>query len=126
MPSFGRNSKENLTQVDPRLVAIVERAIQWVDFSVVCGYRGKLEQDEAFNNKFSKVKWPNSAHNKVPSLAVDIIPYPTGYTDIAKFYELATYIFRAANELDIKIIWGGHWTSFKDYPHFELEKEGAV
>lgn len=71
---------------------------------------------------FSKLKYPNSKHNKTPSIAVDIIPYPfMGWDNTGDFKLLSDIIKRHAKALDIKIRWGGDWVNFVDMPHFELE-----
>jgi hypothetical protein len=33
-----------------------------IDFSIICGYRGKQEQSNAFAHGASKVQYPNSMH----------------------------------------------------------------
>lgn len=101
---------------------VLNEAIKHYDFSVVCGHRNKDDQTRAHEDGFSTVPWPYSNHNDYPSRAVDVIPYPTGYDDIHEFYVMATHILAAANKLQIKLKWGGHWKNFKDYPHFELQK----
>ena len=119
MPTFGENSTKNLKELDPDLQAVLEEAIKHYDFSIVCGHRGMEDQNQAFKDGFSKVRWPNSMHNKSPSLAADIIPYPSGYSDIGEFFKMITYVYQAASELGIPIEWGGHW-KMKDYPHIQL------
>jgi hypothetical protein len=47
-----------------------------IDFKILCGHREEKEQNEAFNKGNSKLKWPQSKHNSLPSLAVDIAPFP--------------------------------------------------
>lgn len=120
MPQFSQRSKDNLNSCEDDLRRVLIEAIRHYDFSVVCGHRGMEEQNKAFNEGNSTLRWPKSRHNAYPSRAVDIIPYPTGYDDIEEFFKMATYIFAAANKLGISIRWGGHWKNFKDYPHFEL------
>ena len=78
-------------------------------------------QNRYFNEGVSKVRWPNSKHNSYPSRAFDIIPYPDGFdANNAEFDRMATYILSAASRLGVRLEWGGHWKSFKDYAHFEL------
>ena len=39
------------------------------------------------------------------------------------FYkELADHVKEVAAELGVAIVWGGDWTTFKDGPHFELDR----
>ncbi len=122
MPSFGRTSRQRLDTCDERLQAICHRAIEYYDFSVICGHRGKVAQNHAYDNGFSALRWPQSQHNQNPSLAVDLAPWPTLYTDTREFNRLATWILAAALEEGVRLTWGGHWRSFKDFPHFEIKE----
>ena len=45
-----------------------------------------------------------------------IVDNKDDFTTIEYFEEFAKYI----DEYDVKIVWGGSWSSIKDYPHFEL------
>jgi len=122
MPHFGANSLGKLRTVDPQLQAVLNEAINHFDFSVIWGYRGRAAQNRAFMEGNSKVQWPDSRHNTFPARAVDIVPYPGGFdNEDQAFYEMATYIFRAAAILGVHLSWGGHWKSFKDLAHFELK-----
>ena len=120
MAKFGKTSLSRLETCDKRLRDVLNEAIQHYDFSVVCGHRDKEAQNRAYEEGNSQRQWPKSKHNTSPSLAVDVIPYPTGYEDVDEFYIMASYILAAAIKLNVKIKWGGHWRTFKDYPHFEL------
>lgn len=125
MPQFSQRSKDALYTCDERLIRVMERAIVIVppelDFTVLEGHRGKEKQDEYFKNGTSTLKWPRSNHNREPSLAVDIVPYPIDWGDRERFGMLATYIYRAALiEKVYNIRWGGHWRRFQDLPHWEL------
>lgn len=109
-----------------------------MDFSVTCGVRSKEDQDKAFREKKSKVRYPNSKHNLKPgqewSLAVDIIPYFPNpnkrydWNDLLAFARLAGVIFAVAHRHGIELRWGGDWDmdfqsldqDFNDLPHFEL------
>jgi len=121
MAKFGKKSKEVLKNADVRLQQVCLDAIEHYDFTVVCSYRNKEEQNKAYRMGYSKLKYPDSLHNHKPSLAIDLVPYPTGYNIEDEFYKMATWIFKSANHYGIKISWGGHWKSFKDLPHFQLQ-----
>lgn len=121
MPSFSRKSRERLITCDQRLQLICLEAIAETDFAVICGFRNKEEQEKAYEGGFSKAKWGQSPHNRLPSKAVDLVPYPIDWNNIERFEELAVVIKRIADTHNIKIKWGGDFKSFKDYPHFELE-----
>jgi len=49
-----------------------------MDVTIVCGYRGEEEQNKAYTEKKSGLKFPQSKHNHAPSSAVDIAPYING------------------------------------------------
>ena len=133
---LGKASNERLDTCHPalqRLLREVDRrltASKVLDFTVVCGHRGKKEQDEAYHAKppRSTKLWPHSKHNQLPSAAVDIAPYPTFWDDEASFARLAGYVQAVADELGIAIRWGGDWNGngrtederFIDLPHLEL------
>lgn len=121
MPYFSKRSSEKLDTCHKDLILICSKAIEIYDFSVLCGYRNKEEQAEAFKKGYSKVNYPLSRHNHLPSNAIDLAPYPIDFKDINRFYKLAGIIKAIAYLKGIKIKWGGEWT-FKDYPHFQLEK----
>ena len=93
---------------------------------MLCGHRGKIAQNEAFDAipQRSTKKWPDGKHNKKPSLAVDVAPYPIDWKDIARFYGLAGLFMKIALSNGIDIIWGGCWDKLKDYGHFELKVNG--
>ena len=139
MFAFGQTSLTRLSTAHPDLQRLMHAAMakQLMDFSVIQGHRGQVEQDAAFASKASKVQWPNSRHNSNPSLAVDIAPYPIRWGDakdpqrgkaIGNFYRLAGIVLATARELDINVRWGGDWNmdgdiydqKFDDLPHFEL------
>lgn len=124
MPSFGIRSKRCRDTCHPKLQEVLDEAIKHYDFSVIWGHRGRYDQDEAYRTGNSKLRWPLSKHNSLPSRAFDVIPYPNGFkSDDSEFYLQATHILRAALELGVPLNWGGHWKNFKDLAHFELDKE---
>jgi len=130
MPSFSRKSNEIVNTCTAGSQAILREAIKHFDFSVIWGHRGEDDQNEAFDAGASRNRWPTSKHNKYPSRAFDIVPYPEGYgADYGRFYEMATYIYAAASKLGIPIEWGGHWISYtgkghndRDWAHFNLRE----
>jgi peptidoglycan L-alanyl-D-glutamate endopeptidase CwlK len=120
MPHFGRKSVERLNTVHKDLQLVLYAAIEDFDFSVICGKRSEDEQNEAFAAGRSKLKWPESKHNKVPSRAVDIAPHPLDWTDTESFLRMAAVVLEKASRLGVPLRWGGNWTTFRDMPHFEL------
>jgi hypothetical protein len=116
--AFSAHSKKQLKTCDSALQEIMGRAILEYDFSILEGFRGEAAQNNAFDNGFSKVRWPNGKHNVFPSKAVDVAPYPIRWNDPVRFCELAVIIKRIAAELFIKVKWGGDWGW--DLAHWEL------
>lgn len=129
MPKFSARSLKNLEQCHPLLQLLMYEAIKVTDFSVICGFRGEREQNEAYDRGASKLKWPQSKHNQTPSLAVDIVPYPIDWNDERRFRTLGTVVKEIWAQLPEEkkegwsLSWGGDWKTFKDFPHFELRKK---
>lgn len=127
MPTFSRRSLARLETCDHRLQMVLKRAITRYDFTVLCGHRTKEEQQDAFERGASKLQWPRSKHNKKPSLAVDVAPFPIDWDNLERFRELAAVIMDEASKLGIKLRWGGDFNmngkpddKFVDMPHFEI------
>jgi len=117
---LSKTSTTHLGTCHKDIQTILREAIKYTDFSVTCGYRNRDDQNKAYENDRSSKQFPYSNHNVFPSKAVDIAPYPIDYKDIGRFQFLAGVILTIAQQKRIKLRWGGHWKSFKDYPHFEL------
>lgn len=115
-------SKQRLEGVHPDLVRVVEKALtlSQIDFAVVEGLRTKARQAELMAAGASKTM--NSRH--ITGHAVDVAPVIGGKIrwDWPLFNELATAFKLAATQENVPIIWGGDWVSFKDGPHFELDR----
>ena len=120
MPGFSQSSLKYLGECHADLQKVAHEAIRTSDFKVICGHRGKEAQNKAYAAGNSKLKYPDSKHNKAPSLAMDCTPHPLDWEDIAAFKAMGEAIKSAARRVGVKISWGGDWKSFKDYPHFEL------
>lgn len=125
MPHFGKKSIDRLNSCDERLIKIMHNVIELYDFTVLCGYRGEKEQNEAFESGASNARWGQSKHNTSPSKAIDIAPYDKGvdWNDHVAFNFLATLVFDEAQKQGVKIRWGGHFKSISDKPHFELMED---
>ncbi len=73
------------------------------DMTVLCGYRGKAEQDQAVADGASESPWPTSKHNRVPADAVDVAPYPLVWAEVKKFEALHAYIAGIAHAMGIDL-----------------------
>ena len=117
---FSDTSHRKLNTCHPDLIRLFSEVIKHRDCKVLCGRRSKVEQD-ALYPKFTKVKYPNSQHNKVPSMAIDVVPYPVDWQDIDRFREFAGFVLGIAAMLEIKVKWGGHFKTFFDGPHWQVD-----
>lgn len=130
MPSYSLKSQVLLKTCHPDIQKVFNLVIKVTDVKILCGHRGRAEQDKAFDGGTSKARWGKSKHNKTPSDAVDAVPYPVEWpqdTDtrreyvrkIGRFYFMAGVVLAVAFMLRIPLRWGGHFKSFFDGPHFE-------
>lgn len=126
MPFYSKISRDRLLSCHEDLQKVFFAVIQIVDCKILCGHRGMEEQNEAVRIGASKLSWPMSRHNTSPSNAVDVVPCPIDWPGWAKdkkpLDEFAKTVKTEADKLKIKLVWGGDWKTFKDYPHWELEK----
>jgi peptidoglycan L-alanyl-D-glutamate endopeptidase CwlK len=139
MFAFSERSLNNLKGVHPKLVEIVNRALELspCDFTVLEGVRSQARQDELWAQGRTKpgviVTWvQTSGTHGIQSdgygHAVDLAPYPIDWNDFNRFDQVANAMLAAATELGVKIRWGGNWDmddtiherGESDSPHFEL------
>ena len=120
---LSRRSLERMQRVHPDLVKVVMLAIELteVDFGVTEGVRTIERQRELFAKGASKTM--NSRH--LTGHAVDLVAYVGSEVrwDWPLYHKIADAMKRAANSLGVPIVWGGDWKSFKDGPHFELDRK---
>ena len=129
MPRFGKTSKSHLDTLCPELQEVLIEAIKHVDFSITCGHRGEIEQNQAYDSGHSEVRWPNSKHNSLPSHAADLAPYINGikWDDVEGFTLLAGIIkgigIMMGYDIRVGVDWDGDLFvkehSFIDRPHVE-------
>lgn len=132
MRTWGERSAKVLSELDPRWKRVLERTRDEVaDISLIKGFRGQKEQNEAFERGNSKVRWPDGKHNRWPSIAVDLQPYPyppNDYKLIMALSYIAGRLVQIAVEEGLEVRWGGDWDrdgdvadqNFDDLFHFEL------
>jgi len=129
---WGSRSLEVFETLDPRLQAWCDIMLQDVaDISLVYGYRNEELQTILFDNDLSQLRFPDSKHNRKPSLAVDLQPYPRPLKDNKLWGALGYLAGRGvsvAEELGITLRWGGDWDrdgdltdqNFNDLFHWEI------
>ncbi len=114
-------SKKRLEGVDERLKAVVMECAARCPypFNVSEGLRTEEKQREYV--KQDKSRTMKSKH--LIGKAVDLYPLSMDrrVIDWTGFEDLAARMFEVAEEMGVEIVWGGHWKTFIDKPHFELK-----
>ena len=126
--TFGSTSQARLDTCHPLLQELANEAIKYMDFSILCGTRDEAAQAQAVLDKASKVNFPDSKHNSMPSMAMDVGPYPIDWENTQRFAYLMGILKGIAMERGIKVRTGIDWDSdgditdhkFMDWPHIEL------
>jgi len=128
---WGDTSRKNLSQAHYILQKLADKALEISkqDLKVICAYRNEHDQNKAFAEKTSKLKWPKSKHNCYPSEAIDVVPLPLDWKNIDAFEEMVQTFEEAWHLLDEDITKGwimqvGADFSFKDMPHIQIVRKG--
>ncbi len=135
MPKFSQRSIDALSTCHVDLQVLCLRVIQFIDFTVLEGFRSDEDQLEAMFQGKSRVGPESSLHCQKPSLAVDIAPYRKNKPHIdwggtSSFAYLAGWMMATAQAMGIPLRWGGDWDGdgetadnrFDDLGHFELRR----
>lgn len=137
MNTYSEISKSRLTTCHRDLRVLFAHVIQDYDCSIICGHRDKEEQDKAYAEGKSMLRYPSSKHNKIPSWAIDAAPYEKGQGIDWKPRQMAYFAGYVCATADMlyrigtishRIRKGIDWDSdddiddqvFIDAPHFEL------
>ena len=126
MHKYSQKSKLHLSTCHKDLQIVFNHVIKYWDCSVIWGHRGKDDQNKAWIQGYSKLRYPKSKHNKLPSLAVDVVPYPTLWKDepemirFGKFVKWFADVLYDMGDIKSKIDWGGDWKNFIDMAHWEI------
>ena len=120
MPRYSQTSKDRLATCHHSLQEVFNFVIQYYDITILCGHRGEGNQNAAYDAGNSHLRWPDSKHNKEPSLAVDVAPWPLDWQNIAEFKKLHELVDVVAYAMDINLRWGGDWVNLRDYVHYEV------
>lgn len=137
MYQYSEKSKLYLATCHADIRNVFNTVIKHRDCTIIEGHRPEERQNKMKKAKRSQLKWPNSKHNKEPSLAVDVAPYfQSGdvhifWDDRLTFTLFAGLVLGIAHTKGIKLRWGGDWQNmgvvsknkFNDLVHFELMEE---
>ena len=124
MPRFGRKSRERLKGVDARLVNVLNELIKIMDVTIIEGVRSAERQAELLEKGATKVKYSRHMEGK----AVDLAPYPIDWNNRDGFYYMGGMIRGIAQQMGLKVRFGGDWdsdgdtkdNSFDDLVHVEI------
>ncbi len=109
MFKFGEKSLRELEGVNPRLVALVHRALELseLDFGVTDGLRTREEQQALLESGASQTL--NSKH--LTGDAVDLVAYIHGKPrfEFIPAFTVASAMRKAAKEMGIPLKWGCAW-----------------
>lgn len=123
-------SETKLKKVHPDLIRVVRRTARLIKdksfgFIITCGVRTLEEQKKLL--KQGATRTLNSRH--IPgkdgyAKAVDFAVTLDGKVrwDWPLYQRLSGIVKEAAKQENVSITWGGDWKTFKDGPHFELNK----
>ena len=125
--TLNTRSERNLQGVHDDLVRVVRRAAEIIStrhdtlgFVVTEGVRNQDRQTQLV--KVGASRTMSSRH--LTGHAVDLAATVAGSVrwDWPLYHQLAAAMKQAAQELGVAMVWGGDWKSFKDGPHFELDR----
>lgn len=112
--SLSTRSLDRLRGVNPKLQAVVRRAITLtkVDFGVIEGVRTLERQQELFDSKASQtMKSKHLADEDGYGSAVDLMAYVKGRGcwELTVYDDIADAMKEAAKDADVSIRWGCAW-----------------
>lgn len=143
MAYLSRKSKENRDECHNYLKELINRSIEYDDFSVGEAHRDRETHEQYRREGKSKIPYEKTKHRLNPSHAVHLIPYPTGWPDngddvdaLHQFYQLhgvAKTVWKQMKDEGVvpprvRLRWGGDWDGddifsdqeFDDLAHYEI------
>ena len=122
MYTLSTRSLDRLNGVHPDLVSVVKLAIHLseIDFVVLEGLRTKERQAQLLKAGASFTL--KSRHLTGHAVDLGALVNKEVRWDWPLYHRIAKAVKQAAIDLDVPIVWGGDWRTFKDGPHFELKR----
>lgn len=138
--TYSKKSKDIISTCSPSIQEVMYQLINIMDVSALSGYRGEDEQNALVAAKASKLKYPGSYHNRLPSEAIDVVPYHKKYKRLngshsqikkimihedmtesqangfvrEQFTLMAGMILAIAYSNGTPMVWGGDWDNDND------------
>lgn len=141
MHKFSPRSSALLKTCEPRLIALFTEVVVWYDCTILDngGARSKELQAKLVADGKSKTMESKHVVDELNpfSRAVDAAAFPVIWPQkddphyaqqMGRFYHFAGYVKRVAEQMKLRIRWGGDWDNdldftdqtFNDLVHFEL------
>jgi peptidoglycan L-alanyl-D-glutamate endopeptidase CwlK len=123
---LSERSNKNLAGVHHDLVLVIRMAADRIDmtegvgFIVTEGLRTESRQRELL--KAGATRTMNSRHLTGHAVDLAVTVWEQVRWDWPLYKKLADIVKAAAAEAEVPIVWGGDWRTFKDGPHFELDR----
>lgn len=113
-------SENNMKDVHPDLVRVMRKARTRIAFFITEGRRTVDRQRQLVAAGASRTM--KSRH--ITGHAVDVAALVGGEVrwDWPLYAKIAEVVKEVAAEENVPIVWGGDWKSFRDGPHFELDR----
>lgn len=151
MYSYSKTSTERLNTAHPDLQIVFNEVIKHWDNSIIYGNRTVKEQFRLFNigREWTGSKWIKTSdtvtncdgyqiksdHNFLPSLAVDVVPYPIDWKNTKRMIRFIGFVqgiatrLLAEGKITHEILSGADWDNdnymtdhqFTDLPHFFIK-----
>lgn len=127
MFKFSNSSEQRLSTVDDRLIKIANRAIEIskFDFGIPSsgGLRTPEQQNALHKDGVSQLDGYKKKSYHQTGKALDVYAYVDGRASWDEYHlsMIACAMLQAAAEFGVKLEWGGLWSSFTDYPHFQIK-----
>lgn len=126
MYQYSQRSIQNMSGINMNLRRVADRAIKItkIDFGIpeTGGVRTAEQQNALFNEGLSMCDGYDKRSNHQDGNALDFYAYVDGKAswEPEHLAQVACAFLQAANELGIKIKWGGLFKSWSDMPHIEI------
>lgn len=100
-------TQEQLDEIDKNPPSNKSRAVDIIPYPVDWRYR-----EEAWKTSRLNLSKPAEQYTR----------FQENIKNIGRWHEFAGRMLATAESMGIKLSWGGHWETFLDLPHFELEE----
>lgn len=123
--------KDRLKDIRPVMVEIIIHGLKTCPHPILfprhCGKRVAKEQNKLFLKGVSKCDGYKKMSKHQFGIAFDFAVYddkgaPTWSKSFHyKYEEVARHFIKVAKDrYNVTLVWGGDWTSFRDYPHMQI------